>query len=555
MSDSDSDRTIDSDELRESLNTSKIHSVRSHSSKLHEISSSDDDEKRNHKVNKSKKDENKTENRKEVDKRPLCKYGEKCYRKNVKHREQFRHFGGAAKKRKFDKIKHKRSTFNFFLTKVTGIDSKYNQLIALNITDLLSPLEGKLKASVQFNYMIDIPWLMKQYPLEFRSCPLLIVHGEQKEAKYRLEQSAKPYPNIKFCQAKLEILYGTHHTKMMMMLYENGLRVVIHTSNLIEGDWFQKTQGMWVSPIFPKLEEPSVTIGESPTEFKRDLIDYLTVYDDSSLNEWIQTVKYHDLSAAKVFLIGSVPGRHVGSRKTMFGHLKLRKILTNFGSSSVTSDWPVIGQFSSIGSLGPDKDKWLCGEWHTSLATVKKAKLIPNNVPLKLIYPTVDNVRLSLEGYPAGGSLPYSNHVAVKQPYLKNYFYQWKSSHLGRTCASPHIKSYCRISPCMKYISWFALTSANLSKAAWGCLEKNGSQLMIRSYELGIVFIPEVLCNKNYFMVENDDDCNDEDEDNGKFFLPFDVPLDPYEKLDEPWIWNIPHTDLPDRFGNMWCPS
>jgi Tyrosyl-DNA phosphodiesterase len=31
--------------------------------------------------------------------------------------------------------------------------------------------------------------------------------------------------------------------KMMLLLYDEGLRVVIHTANLIEGDWDQKTQG------------------------------------------------------------------------------------------------------------------------------------------------------------------------------------------------------------------------------------------------------------------------------------------------------------------------
>lgn len=34
-------------------------------------------------------------------------------------------------------------------------------------------------------------------------------------------------------------------------------------------------------------------------------------------------------------------------------------------------------------------------------------------------------------------------------------------------------------------------SSANLSKAAWGALEKNGSQLMIRSYEIGVLFLPK----------------------------------------------------------------
>lgn len=39
-------------------------------------------------------------------------------------------------------------------------------------------------------------------------------------------------------------MYGTHHTKMMILHYENGLRVIIHTSNLVEKDWSQKTQGL-----------------------------------------------------------------------------------------------------------------------------------------------------------------------------------------------------------------------------------------------------------------------------------------------------------------------
>ena len=30
-----------------------------------------------------------------------------------------------------------------------------------------------------------------------------------------------------------------------------------------------------------------------------------------------------------------------------------------------------------------------------------------------------------------------------------------------------------------------------MSKAAWGALEKNGQQLMIRSYELGVLFLPQ----------------------------------------------------------------
>lgn len=39
--------------------------------------------------------------------------------------------------------------------------------------------------------------------------------------------------------------------------------------------------------------------------------------------------------------------------------------------------------------------------------------------------------------------------------------------------------------------------SANLSKAAWGALEKNGAQLMIRSYELGVLFLPSAFVSSH----------------------------------------------------------
>lgn len=58
-------------------------------------------------------------------------------------------------------------TYRFYLNKVTGLDRKYNSG-ALHIRDILSPLFGTLKESVQFNYCFDIPWMVKQFPSQFR---------------------------------------------------------------------------------------------------------------------------------------------------------------------------------------------------------------------------------------------------------------------------------------------------------------------------------------------------------------------------------------------------
>ena len=51
----------------------------------------------------------------------------------------------------------------------------------------------------------------------------------------------------------MPFLYGTHHTKMMLLLYEDGMRVVVHTANMRPDDWFEKTQAVWVSPLLPRI--------------------------------------------------------------------------------------------------------------------------------------------------------------------------------------------------------------------------------------------------------------------------------------------------------------
>lgn len=57
----------------------------------------------------------------------------------------------------------------------------------------------------------------------------------------------------------------------------------------------------------------------------------------------------------------------------------------------------------------------------------------------------------------------------------------------------PHIKSYTRLSPDGSQIPWFVLTSANLSKGAWGTVSKNESSHYIMNYEAGVLFLPKFI--------------------------------------------------------------
>ncbi|XP_075875942.1 tyrosyl-DNA phosphodiesterase 1 [Nelusetta ayraudi] len=443
--------------------------------------------------------------------------------------------------------------YRFYLNKVTGLDRKYN-CGALHIRDILSPLFGTLKESVQFNYCFDLAWMVEQYPPEFRNRPVLIVHGDKREAKARLVKQAQPFPHIKFCQAKLDIAFGTHHTKMMLLWYEEGFRVIILTSNLIRADWYQKTQGLWMSPLFPRLPEgSSASAGESPTFFKRDLLEYLAAYRAPELEECIQRIKEHDLSEARVYLVGSTPGRYVGSDMERWGHLRLRKLLCDH-TEAIPGDetWPVIGQFSSIGSMGLDKTKWLAGEFQRTMTTLGKSS-VRSDPPMHLLYPSVEDVRTSLEGYPAGGSLPYSIQTAQKQLWLHSYFHRWKADATGRSHAMPHIKTFMRVSPDFTQLAWFLITSANLSKAAWGALEKNNTQVMVRSYELGVLYVPSAFSMKTFPVQKNPFPVSSST--SSGFPVPFDLPPTPYSTKDQPWIWNIPYNQAPDTHGNVWIPS
>ncbi|KAK2494752.1 hypothetical protein MC885_001987 [Smutsia gigantea] len=95
----------------------------------------------------------------------------------------------------------------------------------------------------------------------------------------------------------------------------------------------------------------------------------------------------------------SPPKIHVSARSKL-----IEPFFNKEHASSVpkAESWPIVGQFSSIGSMGSDESKWLCSEFKESLVMLgnESRTLGRSAIPLHLIYPSVENVRTSLEGYP-----------------------------------------------------------------------------------------------------------------------------------------------------------
>lgn len=88
---------------------------------------------------------------------------------------------------------------------------------------------------------------------------------------------------------------------MMLLGYKDGsMRVIVSTANLVEDDWHNRTQGIWMSPRCEQLpDEADTASGESKTEFKDDLLRYLVKYNIPSLQPWIVRIRRSDFSAVK----------------------------------------------------------------------------------------------------------------------------------------------------------------------------------------------------------------------------------------------------------------
>ncbi|KAL5253522.1 hypothetical protein ACHWQZ_G013351 [Mnemiopsis leidyi] len=443
----------------------------------------------------------------------------------------------AARKRQRTRstIKHDR----YYFTKVVGHPDKFSENIALSFRDVLS-LDGKLTTTWQFTFMVDLDWLLEEYPDNAAEGPILLFLGDKqaKEVQDRIMRQKttcqpKKYSRIVVVPVSLPLTYGTHHTKLMVLQSEGGVRVVVHTANLVQSDWTVKTQGVWVSPLCPAMSEHDSPAGGS--DFKSYLLKYLEAYKTSATDQLVRILSKYDMSGVtQVKLVGSVPGLHTNR---LFGLYRLEQLLSRYvDHSRVRPGWRVVTNCSSIGSLGSDSADWL--DHFVSVLQAGNSSETSRPALFQLVFPTVDMIRNSLEGYCGGGSVPYQLKTHSRQPWLRAHMCNWDCKDYGRSRVVPHIKTYTRLAPDMKSVAWFLLTSANLSKAAWGQKLSDG-RLRVRSYELGVLFVgPEPLKVYN------------KETDSG-MLVPYSLPPRPYGKADKPWIADVAYSQL-DTHGNKW---
>ncbi|KAL8709351.1 MAG: hypothetical protein Q9220_005944 [cf. Caloplaca sp. 1 TL-2023] len=447
---------------------------------------------------------------------------------------------------------------------------------------------------------------------------------------------------------------------MIILFRHDGFaQVSIVTGNFIVRDW-SMCQAVWRSPLLPLVQKlpissssidsqgPVPAIG-SGLRFKQDLLAYLRAYGQKRTGALTTELEKYDFSAVRAALIASIPGKQNlrsidPQQETLWGWPALRRILSSINAKTSTSGKPhIVMQCSSVASVG---EKWMKDVFLKTLATsissysssaAGPSSALHHHQPPKfsLVFPTTDEIRRSVDGYASGGSIHMKTMQTLAQrkqvEYLKPMLCHWAGDHdhddtstvskkkeqpkppcvreALRRRAAPHIKTYIRFSDEdeMTKIDWAVMTSANLSKQAWGEAATSGGDVRICSYEIGVVVWPalwddgdeeaemvpvfgkDVPDGKGEEEVgggggredrggqseqnreEEDDETTDEEGGKGirereeeertrtgigrkirvGLRMPYDLPLVPYSEHEMPWCATAPCAE-PDWMGRIW---
>ncbi|XP_062189182.1 tyrosyl-DNA phosphodiesterase 1 isoform X2 [Phragmites australis] len=458
-------------------------------------------------------------------------------------------------------------SLTFRLMRVQGLPSWANTS-SVTVQDVI---QGEVLLAVLSDYMVDIDWLLTACPSLRRVPHVLVIHGED-GASLELLKKLKP-ANWILHKPPLPISFGTHHSKAMLLVYPQGIRVVVHTANMIYVDWNNKSQGLWMQD-FPWKDAKDIN---KKIPFENDLVDYLSalkwpefrvnlpVVGDVNINAAF--FRKFDYSSSMVRLIGSVPGYHVGPNIKKWGHMKLRSILEECMFEKQFCKSPLIYQFSSLGSLD---EKWM-SEFTYSLSAGKSDDGSPLGIGKPLIvWPTVEDVRCSIESCYAS----YKNFYSLqwsKYRMVSAYLIKFKQSCLG--CAAEEqytahdtlIRVRCIVpapnSPVCTTIFMHGEESLKpgssksfIIRESFNYLCANlslSSHFLFYVYTQGSLVVGEKIKTKLVTLCWKGDEEKELSTEIVRLPVPYQLPPQPYGSEDVPWSWDRRYTKK-DVYGSVW---
>lgn len=305
--------------------------------------------------------------------------------------------------------------------------------------------------------------------------------------------------NFTIISPKLFDKWGSFHAKLFLLKFPNRLRVVVTSANLISCDWSLISQAIWFQDFFP-----GTSSGSFHAQLKKFIKDIMPKGYSLGKELGIDLDSYNfDNSSTE--LVTSVPGRY--KLPNEYGLCRIKSIMKKSYSHFTY-------QCSSIGSISQAFRNDLCDSFTNN-----------KNSKFDIVYPSHQAVTESHLGSEGGGVFFLQEKSYESKHFPKEALCDIKSpekfsiisGHLSHSKVLIAHDNYEINDDTVLYIG-----SHNLSSAAWGRFEKTNTQIFIKNYELGVVFVA------SQGSKEHKQEIVDR--------LPFRFPPPKYTEDDKPWF-------------------
>ncbi|OAX34687.1 phospholipase D/nuclease [Rhizopogon vinicolor AM-OR11-026] len=400
------------------------------------------------------------------------------------------------------------------------------------LTEVLGP-KSDISFVIISSYSTSVSWI---YEFFEPSTPVIIVAQPDQSGQATIKNVL---PNWVMTVPFLRGGRGCQHMKFMLT---GRLRVVISTANLIDYDWRDIENAVWLQdlPLRPaSIQHDPKVIDDFPSIMQtvlravnvRPALANMLANDHPNLP--LQTINdlrmKWDWSKVKVKLVPSIAGKHEGwPHVILTGHTRLMKAVRDMGlrtgKGKAAKDLVVECQGSSIGIYST---QWL-NEFHWSARGESAEDWLDEKTkrtklpwpPVKIVFPSLKTVRDSVLGELGGGTMFCRTSQWEGSKFPRELFYDSNSAggrvlmHTKMIIATyPQKKSLFGTSSQLKGkerelsdsetepesddieiqndpIGWAYVGSHNFTPSAWGTLSGSGFNpvLNVINYELGIIF-------------------------------------------------------------------
>lgn len=357
-----------------------------------------------------------------------------------------------------------------------------------------------LQLAVLSSFQWDEQWMLSKIDVT-NTRIWLIAFASSQEQQEEMKANT-PSERIRFCFPPM-LPVGNMHSKLMLLKFENYLRIVVPSGNLMSYDWGETGEVENIVflidlPKLPDIEQHQNIL----TPFGEELCYFLKAQGLSE--SLVGSLAKYDFSETNRYAFVHTIGRsHVGDDWKRTGYCGLGRAVSALGFNApdpVEIDYIV----SSMGSLNNDLISAIyyaaqgddgLKEYQERAARGKNGKggasddVIKTNMDdgFRIYFPSHDTVVSSRGGIEAAGTICVQAKWWNSQSFPRQLIRDSKSVRPGLLVHSKMMF----VRRCQSSQGWAYLGSANLSESAWGRLTRDkqsgNPKLTCRNWESGVI--------------------------------------------------------------------